>query len=58
LKILHVITRGEIGGAQVVVMNLVKNMPQGFTAVVAAGEEGFSNKNARGTASASDLFRI
>ncbi len=41
MKILHVITRGEIGGAQVVVMNLVKNMPQGFTAVVAAGEEGF-----------------
>lgn len=41
MKILHVITRGEIGGAQVVVLNLVKNMPQGFTAVVAAGEKGF-----------------
>lgn len=41
VKILHVITRSEIGGAQVVVRELVRNLPAGYLPLVAAGEHGY-----------------
>jgi glycosyltransferase involved in cell wall biosynthesis len=41
MKILHVITRGDCGGAQVALLNLVRHMPAGYEVVVAAGEEGY-----------------
>jgi glycosyltransferase involved in cell wall biosynthesis len=41
LKILFVITRSDHGGAQVAVLDLVRHLPPGIEAVVAAGEYGF-----------------
>jgi len=41
MRILHIITRGDLGGAQVVVLNLVKNMPAQHELLVAAGETGY-----------------
>lgn len=41
MKILFLITRADHGGAQVAVLDIVKNLPRGYEALVAAGEHGF-----------------
>lgn len=41
MKILYVITRAERGGAQVHLLDLIANLPYGFTPVIATGETGF-----------------
>jgi glycosyltransferase involved in cell wall biosynthesis len=41
MKILYVITCADRGGAQVALLDLVSNLPAGYEAVVAAGEDGF-----------------
>lgn len=41
VKILYVITRAERGGAQVHLLDLVANLPQGVETVIATGEDGF-----------------
>jgi len=41
VKILYVVTRAEIGGAQVHVLDLVRGFRSEFEVVLAAGEEGF-----------------
>lgn len=44
-KILYVVTRTELGGAQKCVMSLVNSRPHGYNAVVAAGTEDLGHKN-------------
>lgn len=41
MKILYIITRSDHGGAQVAVLDLVRNLPSEYRPVVAAGEYGF-----------------
>lgn len=41
MKILYVITLAERGGAQVHVLDLIANLPSGFSAIIATGEPGF-----------------
>jgi len=41
MKILYLITRGDRGGAQVALLDLISNLPAGFEAEVGCGEEGF-----------------
>lgn len=41
MKILYVITRAELGGAQVHLLDLLDNLPDGVKPVVATGENGF-----------------
>ena len=41
MRILFVITRAELGGAQVHVLDLVSNLPRQYEPIVAAGEDGF-----------------
>src|ERR1700722_4374204 len=41
MKILYVITCGDRGGAQVAVMDLVRNLPDGFEPVVVSGQDGY-----------------
>jgi glycosyltransferase involved in cell wall biosynthesis len=41
MKILYVITCADRGGAQVALLDLVLHLPEGYEAVVAAGENGF-----------------
>ena len=48
MTILYLITRAEIGGAQVHVLDLLTNLPSGFKAVVATGEAGFLCDQAAG----------
>jgi glycosyltransferase involved in cell wall biosynthesis len=47
VKILYIITRAERGGAQVHLLDLLKNLPSYCQPVVATGEEGFMCDEAR-----------
>lgn len=47
VKILYLITRGDRGGAQVHVTDLLSHLNQDFTAVLATGEEGYLCDEAR-----------
>src|SRR5271169_1250137 len=46
MKILYVITRAERGGAQVHLIDLVRNLPAGCEAVIVTGESGFLTEEA------------
>ena len=41
MKILYVITRSERGGAQVHLLDLIENLPSGFSPIIVTGEKGF-----------------
>lgn len=41
MKILYVITRSECGGAQVHLLDLIENLPSGFSPMIVTGEKGF-----------------
>lgn len=47
MKILYVITRAEVGGAQVHLLDLITHLPSGLNAVIATGEPGFLCDEAR-----------
>ncbi len=49
MKILYVITCGDRGGSQVTLLDLVRNLPAGFEAVVASGQHGFLEQGCRKT---------
>src|SRR3954454_5249515 len=46
MKILYLITRAERGGAQVHVLDLLKNLPAGYKPVLATGETGYLTEEA------------
>ncbi len=49
MKILYVITCGDRGGSQVTLLDLVRNLPAGFEAVVASGQDGYLERGCKKT---------
>ncbi len=47
MKILYVITRSERGGAQIHLVDLLKNLPSGCRPMIATGEDGYLMEEAR-----------
>jgi glycosyltransferase involved in cell wall biosynthesis len=47
MKILYVITRSERGGAQIHLLDLLKNLPSGCRPMIATGEDGYLVEEAR-----------